>query len=111
MTKTIAFTGKGGVGKTTCLVLFLKFLIENKESSRILVIDADPDSNIADLVGFNVNFKDTIAGKMRILPLIRLISKPSKPKFLIVFCMRINLTWLRWVELRGAVVIVMLIMY
>ena len=67
MTKTIAFTGKGGVGKTTCLVLFLKFLIENKESSRILVIDADPDSNIADLVGFNVNFKDTIAGKMHSL--------------------------------------------
>jgi len=67
MTKTIAFTGKGGVGKTTCLVLFLRFLIENKESSRILVIDADPDSNIADLVGFNVNFKDTIAGKMHSL--------------------------------------------
>ena len=67
MTESLAFTGKGGVGKTTCLVLFLKFLIENNESSRILVIDADPDSNIADLVGFNIDFKDTIAGKMHSL--------------------------------------------
>ena len=67
MTESLAFTGKGGVGKTTCLVLFLKFLIENYENSRILVIDADPDSNIADLVGFNIDFKDTIAGKMHSL--------------------------------------------
>ncbi|TFG29113.1 MAG: hypothetical protein EU532_03815 [Promethearchaeota archaeon] len=67
MTESIAFTGKGGVGKTTCLVLFLKFLIEKKKDSRILVIDADPDSNIADLVGYNVDFNDTIAGKMHSL--------------------------------------------
>ena len=64
MNKSIAFTGKGGVGKTTCLVLFLKFLIENKKDYRILVIDADPDANIADLIGNKIHFKDTIAGKM-----------------------------------------------
>lgn len=64
MIKSIAFTGKGGVGKTTCLVLFLKFLIENEKDYRILVIDADPDANIADMIGEKVNFKDTIAGKM-----------------------------------------------
>ncbi len=64
MKKIIAFTGKGGVGKTTCLVLFLKFLIEYKKDYRILVIDADPDANIADLIDIKVYFKDTIAGKM-----------------------------------------------
>jgi len=61
----IAFSGKGGVGKTTCLVLFLKFLIESNKDSKILVIDADPDANIADVIGKKIHFKDTIAGKMR----------------------------------------------
>jgi len=64
LNKSIAFTGKGGVGKTTCLILFLKFLIENKKDYRILVIDADPDANIADVIGKKIHFKDTIAGKM-----------------------------------------------
>ncbi|MFX1303408.1 MAG: AAA family ATPase [Promethearchaeota archaeon] len=64
MNKSIAFTGKGGVGKTTCLILFLKFLIESKKEYRILVIDADPDANIADVIGKEIHFKDTIAGKM-----------------------------------------------
>jgi CO dehydrogenase maturation factor len=64
MNKSIAFTGKGGVGKTTCLVLFLKFLIENKKNYKILVIDADPDANIADIIGKKIHFNDTIAGKM-----------------------------------------------
>ena len=64
MYKSIAFTGKGGVGKTTCLVLFLKFLIENKKDYRILVIDADPDANVADIIGKKISFEDTIAGKM-----------------------------------------------
>ncbi len=64
MNNSIAFTGKGGVGKTTCLVLFLKFLIENAKDYKILVIDADPDANIADIIGKKIHFKDTIAGKM-----------------------------------------------
>ena len=64
MVNAIAFTGKGGVGKTTCLVLFLKFLIENKKDYKILVIDADPDANVADLIGQKIHFEDTIAGKM-----------------------------------------------
>ena len=67
MYKSIAFTGKGGVGKSTCLVLFLKFLLENKEKKKIIVIDADPDANIADLIGETIDFKDTIAGKMKAL--------------------------------------------
>ncbi|MFX1273677.1 MAG: AAA family ATPase [Promethearchaeota archaeon] len=67
MDKSIAFTGKGGVGKSTCLVLFLKFLIESKKDYRILVIDADPDANVADLIGEKIHFNETIAGKMKTL--------------------------------------------
>ncbi|MBN1803381.1 MAG: AAA family ATPase [Candidatus Lokiarchaeota archaeon] len=65
MKKIIAFSGKGGVGKTTMLVLFLKSLIENSKKYRIIVIDADPDANIADRIGTSLNFNDTIAGKMQ----------------------------------------------
>ncbi|MFX1236664.1 MAG: AAA family ATPase [Promethearchaeota archaeon] len=67
MKKSIAFSGKGGVGKTTILILFLKYLIEKNENKRILVIDADPDANIADRLGINLDFYDTIAGKMQLL--------------------------------------------
>ncbi|MHA1149082.1 MAG: nucleotide-binding protein [Promethearchaeota archaeon] len=64
MGKIIAFSGKGGVGKTTSLVLFLKYLIENKNNYSILVIDSDPDANVADIIGEKINFCDTIGGKM-----------------------------------------------
>ena len=65
MKKIISFAGKGGVGKTTGLVLFLKYLIENTKNLSILVIDADPDANIGDVIGKNIHFRDTIGGKMR----------------------------------------------
>lgn len=65
MKKIISFAGKGGVGKTTGLVLFLKYLIENFKNLNILVIDADPDANIGDVIGKNIHFRDTIGGKMR----------------------------------------------
>lgn len=67
MKKIIAFSGKGGVGKTTALVLLLKYLLENKNKLDILVIDSDPDANIADVIGEEVRFRDTIGGKMKIL--------------------------------------------
>jgi len=67
MKKIIAFAGKGGVGKTTSLVLFLKYVLENKKAQDILVIDSDPDANVADVIGEEVKFCDTIGGKMRIL--------------------------------------------
>jgi CO dehydrogenase maturation factor len=65
MKKIIAFSGKGGVGKTTSLVLFLKYILETKNKLDILVIDSDPDANIADVIGEEVNFCDTIGGKMK----------------------------------------------
>ncbi len=62
--KVIAFAGKGGVGKTTSLVLMLKYLIENKKGTNILVIDSDPDANLSDVIGKKIAFCDTIGGKM-----------------------------------------------
>ncbi len=67
MKKIIAFSGKGGVGKTTSLTLFLKYILENRNKLDILVIDSDPDANIADVIGEEVQFCDTIGGKMKIL--------------------------------------------
>ena len=67
MKKIIAFSGKGGVGKTTALVLLLKYLLESKNKIDILVIDSDPDANIADVIGEEVRFRDTIGGKMKVL--------------------------------------------
>ncbi|TFG04711.1 MAG: ATP-binding protein [Promethearchaeota archaeon] len=67
MNKVIAFSGKGGVGKTTSLVLLLKYLKENKKDLDILVIDSDPDANVADVIGEQVNFCDTLGGKMKVL--------------------------------------------
>ncbi|TXT67321.1 MAG: CobQ/CobB/MinD/ParA nucleotide binding domain protein [Promethearchaeota archaeon] len=64
MKKVIAFAGKGGVGKTTSLALFLKFLTE-RNSSDILVIDSDPDANIGDVIGKEIQFSDTLASKMQ----------------------------------------------
>ncbi len=60
--KKISFSGKGGVGKSTLATLFLKYFITNYPDLEILVIDADPDSNIADLLGIEVPFKDTVGG-------------------------------------------------
>ncbi|MEE9378049.1 MAG: AAA family ATPase [Candidatus Lokiarchaeia archaeon] len=64
MKKIISFSGKGGVGKSTLLVLMLKYLLEKFKDLNILVIDADPDANIADLIGKEIHFKETVGGKM-----------------------------------------------
>jgi len=61
--RVIAFSGKGGVGKTTSLALFLKYLLE-KNNREILVIDSDPDANIGDVIGKEIKFDQTLASKM-----------------------------------------------
>lgn len=67
MKKIISFSGKGGVGKSTLLVLMLKYLLEKNENLDILVIDADPDANIGDIIGKDIHFKETVGGKMAVL--------------------------------------------
>lgn len=46
MTKTIAVVGKGGVGKTTISAILVKLIPGLK-----LVVDADPNANLNDLLG------------------------------------------------------------
>jgi CO dehydrogenase maturation factor len=64
MKKIISFSGKGGVGKSTLLVLMLKYLLEKSKNLNILVIDADPDANIGDIIGKEIHFRETVGGKM-----------------------------------------------
>jgi CO dehydrogenase maturation factor len=53
MGKLIAVTGKGGVGKTTISALLVRHLVEKKETP-ILVVDADPNSNLNEVLGMEV---------------------------------------------------------
>lgn len=49
MVMKIAISGKGGVGKTTVAGILARLL--GREGKKILVIDADPDSNLASAIG------------------------------------------------------------
>ena len=51
--KIVAVSGKGGVGKTSFLALALKALLKSNNTD-ILVIDGDPDSNVPEILGVNV---------------------------------------------------------
>ena len=53
MAKTIAVTGKGGVGKTTIAALIIRWLRENTPGP-ILALDADPDCNLATVLGVEI---------------------------------------------------------
>ncbi len=48
----IAVSGKGGVGKTAFTTLLIKAL--SKKTNNILVVDADPDSNLPETLGVEV---------------------------------------------------------
>ena len=45
----LAITGKGGVGKTTLSALLAQTL--NKRDYQVIAIDADPDANLAEVMG------------------------------------------------------------
>lgn len=47
----VAFTGKGGVGKTTLASLFIQTL--SKDGKEVLAVDCDPDVNLARTLGFS----------------------------------------------------------
>ena len=57
MSHVIAIAGKGGTGKTTIAALLLRMITENKLGS-VLIVDADPSSNLAEVLG--VKIKDTV---------------------------------------------------
>lgn len=77
--KSIAVTGKGGVGKTLVAGLLIKFLSEIGGKS-ILGIDADPDSNLAESLG--VGFEKTIGDIREDLLSQRLLPGVEKKKYL-----------------------------
>lgn len=49
----VSVSGKGGTGKTTFSALLLKWIIENTEDIS-LVVDADPATNLPDVLGINI---------------------------------------------------------
>ena len=62
MTKTIVTMGRGGTGKTSFVALMAKYLI-GAGKTPILLVDADPDQNLAEMVGVDqeTSGKRTIA--------------------------------------------------
>ncbi|MBN2320791.1 MAG: AAA family ATPase [Acidobacteria bacterium] len=59
MTKTIAITGKGGTGKSTLSAVAVRWLSDHVSKS-ILVVDADSNVNLNDLLG--VELRETVGG-------------------------------------------------
>jgi len=51
---TIAVAGKGGIGKTTVSALLIRALIE-RDLSPLLAVDADPNSNLGEVVGIEAD--------------------------------------------------------
>jgi CO dehydrogenase maturation factor len=54
MTYSVAFAGKGGVGKTTTCGLFIDHLIRAGKGP-VLAVDADPNSNLNEVLGVKVD--------------------------------------------------------
>lgn len=53
MSLSIAFSGKGGTGKTTLSGLLVKYLLA-KNKTPVLVVDADPNYNLNEVLGVEV---------------------------------------------------------
>ncbi len=54
MPKVIAVAGKGGVGKTTTCGMLVRYLVEELKNGPVLAVDADPNSNLNELLGVTV---------------------------------------------------------
>ncbi len=53
MSRIIAMSGKGGVGKTTVSALVVRYFI-NHQNDPLLAIDADPNSNLGETLGLKI---------------------------------------------------------
>ncbi|PIU42048.1 MAG: carbon monoxide dehydrogenase [Candidatus Omnitrophica bacterium CG07_land_8_20_14_0_80_42_15] len=73
----IAFTGKGGVGKTTLAALFIRSLAN--DNRRVLAVDCDPDSNLAAALGFPDGAKIKPISMMKDLIHERMEMKKGEP--------------------------------
>ena len=51
--KTLVTVGRGGTGKTSLIALMAKYFIE-KGSTPLLLVDVDPDQNLAEMVGVDL---------------------------------------------------------
>jgi CO dehydrogenase maturation factor len=51
MPKVIAVAGKGGVGKTTLCGMLVRYLVEIVKNGPVLAVDADPNSNLNEVLG------------------------------------------------------------
>jgi CO dehydrogenase maturation factor len=49
--RVVACSGKGGVGKTTIASLLVRYLMQYLKEGPILAVDADPNSNLNELLG------------------------------------------------------------
>ena len=54
MHKVFAFAGKGGVGKTTIGGMLVRYLVEEVRKGPVLAVDADPNSNLNEILGVAV---------------------------------------------------------
>lgn len=55
MSKVFALAGKGGVGKTTIGAMLVRYLVEDIRKGPVLAVDADPNSNLNEMLGLTVH--------------------------------------------------------
>lgn len=73
----IAITGKGGVGKSTISAILSKILLD--ASKKVILIDADPDMNLAALLGIPENREIKPISEYKELIAERTDTEPGKP--------------------------------
>jgi len=54
MPQVIAIAGKGGVGKTMLSGMLVRYLVEIMKNGPVLAVDADPNSNLNEILGVAV---------------------------------------------------------